>query len=96
MSKGRKLIAVLLTVNALLLAALLWVQVAETPILARPALAQRQQLPNAGLQRDRMLATLEAIRKSVDETRTILKSGRVKVEPVAPSSTGDAKSPRKK
>jgi uncharacterized membrane protein len=96
MSKGRKLIAVLLTVNALLLAALLWVQVAETPILARPALAQRQQLPNAGLQRERMLATLEAIRKSVDETRTILKTGRVKVVPVAPSSTGDAKSPRKK
>ena len=96
MSKGRKLIAVLLTVNALLLAALLWVQVAETPILARPALAQRQQLPNAGLQRDRMLATLEAIRKSVDETRTILKTGRVKVVPVAPSSTGDAENPRKR
>jgi uncharacterized membrane protein len=96
MSKGRRLIAVLLTINALLLSALLWVQVAETPLLARPAHAQRQQLPNAGIQRERMLATLEAIRKSVDETRTILKSGRVQVVPVAPSSTGDAKSPRKR
>ncbi|MHC4103160.1 MAG: hypothetical protein ACYSW1_20015, partial [Planctomycetota bacterium] len=95
MSKGRRLIAVLLTVNAVLLSALLWVQLAETPILARPALAQRQQLPNAGMQRERMLASLEAIRRSVDETRTILKTGRVKVVPVAPSSTGDAKSPRK-
>ena len=71
MSKGRKLTAVLLTVNALLLSALLWVQLAGTPILARPALAQRQQLPNAGLQRERMQATLEAIRKSLDETRNL-------------------------
>ena len=94
MSKGRRLIAVLLTVNALLLAALLWVQVAETPILARPALAQRQ-LPNAGLQRDRMIALLDAIRKSSEETKNILKSGRVKVVPVATSPTTDTKSPRK-
>ena len=96
MSKGRRLIAVLLTVNALLLAALLWVQVAGTPILARPALAQRQQLPNAGLQRDRMIAMLDAIRKSSEETKNILKSGRVKVVPVAPSPATDTKSPRKR
>ena len=95
MSKGRKLTAVLLTVNALLLAAILWVQVAETPFLARTALAQRQQLPNAGLQRERMIALLDAIRKSSEETKNILKSGRVKVVPVAASSPGDAKSPRK-
>jgi hypothetical protein len=95
MSKGRRLIAVLLMVNAVLLSALLWVQLAETPILARPALAQRQQLPNAGLQRERMLASLEAIRKSVDETRTILKTGKIKVVPVAASAPGDPKSPRR-
>jgi hypothetical protein len=48
------------------------------------------------MQRERMLASLEATRKSVDETRTILKTGRVKVVPVAPSPTTDATSPRKK
>jgi hypothetical protein len=96
MSKGRKLIAVLLTVNALLLAAHLWVQVAGTPILARTAMAQRQQLPNAGLQRERMITTLDAIRRSVDETKTILQKGRIKVEVVpAKPPARDARSPRK-
>jgi hypothetical protein len=42
-----------------------------------------------------MLASLEAIRKSVDETRTILKTGKIKVVPVAASAPGDPKSPRR-
>jgi hypothetical protein len=96
MSKGRKLIAVLLTVNALLLAAHLWVQVAGTPILARAALAQRQGAPNAGLQRQQMIALLDAIRTSAQDTKTILEKGQIKVTVVpAKPSTGGARSTRK-
>jgi hypothetical protein len=42
--------------------------VAGTPVLAQAALAQRQQLPNTDHQRERMIAVLDAIRKSTEDT----------------------------
>ncbi len=82
MSKTQRAIASLLTVNALLLAGLLWVQIAETPIMAKTASAaqQRQRLPNAGAQRQQMVSLLNEIRKSVESTKKTLESGRIKVQ----------------
>jgi type II secretory pathway component PulM len=79
MSRAQRTITSLLTVNALLLGGLLWVQIAERPILARQAMAQRS-LPNAGAQRDRMIRLLDEIRKSSADTKKLLEKGQIKVE----------------
>ncbi|MHC4140335.1 MAG: hypothetical protein ACYSUF_00150 [Planctomycetota bacterium] len=86
MSRAQRVIASLLTVNALLLAGLVWVQIAERPLLATPAVAQQRSLPNAGGQRDQMVALLNEIRKTSEATRRVLETGRVRVEVVAPST----------
>ena len=88
MSKAQRLITSLLTLNTLLLAGLLWTQIAETPIMAKTASAaqQRPRLPNAGAQRQQMVVLLNEIRKSVESTKTTLESGRIKVEVVGQSS----------
>ena len=78
----------ILTVNAVLLAALLWTQVATTPVLAQPAVAQSRTrptgriplLPNAAKQRDAQTGLLREIKESVDATRHLLERGGFKVE----------------
>ncbi len=76
MSKAQRLITTLLTVNAVLLAGLLWVQVAAHPIFAEVAYAQS---PNAGLQRDRMMRQLADIQKAAQATQKVLETGYVRV-----------------
>lgn len=74
---------VILTVNAVLLSALLWTQLANRPLLAHPAAAQQsvgEGIPNAAAQRQRQLEVMRDIKVSVDATRKLLESGKVKVE----------------
>ena len=83
-----KYLNTILTVNAVLLAVLLWTQVATTPVLAQPAVAQSRTrpsrtlplLPNAAKQRDTQAALLREIKESVDATRHLLERGGFKVE----------------
>ncbi|MBT8485401.1 MAG: hypothetical protein HKO59_06100 [Phycisphaerales bacterium] len=83
----------ILTVNALLLAGLLWTQVADAPALAADAVAGppvRNPL-DAGAQRQRMIDSINTMNRSLDGslrelTRTVgkmnqtLTSGRLRVE----------------
>ena len=85
MSRHQRLMTTLLTVNAILLSGLLWVQVASRPLFAREAAAQQRNLPNAGAQRDVMTKLLNEIRKSSDATYKILKSGQIKVVVTQPT-----------
>ena len=87
MSKSQRLIASLLTVNAILMAGLLWVQVAARPILAESAYAQRNVLPNAGAQRSQMIGILTDIKRSVEDTNKTLKSGKVQVRLAQPTNS---------
>lgn len=80
MTSGRYLNAIL-TVNAALLAAVVWIQLAGTP-LSSPAHAQvppEGGIPNAGSQRARMIDELSAIRDSIDGMRKGLEGGKMKV-----------------
>ena len=81
MSRHHRLMSTLLTVNAILLSGLLWVQLASRPLFASEAAAVTEQrhLPNAGAQRDVMTQLLNEIRKSSDATYKILKNGQIKV-----------------
>jgi hypothetical protein len=76
---------VILTVNAVLLAAVMWTQV-SVQSLSPAAHAQSGQgtpgggVPNAADQRQRMIESLREIHSSVEATRRLVESGRVKVE----------------
>jgi hypothetical protein len=73
----------ILTVNAVLLTALLWTQVSDRPLFADDASAQpsrRQGIPNAAEQRMRMVNGLDDLRQSVDGMSQLLESGKVRVE----------------
>jgi hypothetical protein len=75
---------VILTVNALLLGAVLWTQFAGGSGLAQPAMAQAQQQPNplmqAGEQRVRMVENLDRLTQNITSLQQMLESGRVKVQ----------------
>lgn len=78
---------VILTVNAVLLTGILWTQLASGPALVPTAQAQTQPpgsggvgIPNAADQRQRMIESLREIKGSVEATRRLLESGKVKVE----------------
>ncbi len=79
---------VILTVNAVLLAGLVWTQVAETPLLAETASAQNRSrlgppvpnVPNAAKQREKIVASVDRLKASVDETRRLLQSGGLEVK----------------
>ncbi|HVP74320.1 MAG TPA: hypothetical protein VMS30_11320 [Phycisphaerales bacterium] len=81
MTSGRYLNAIL-TVNAALLTAVVWLQVAGTP-LSNAAHAQVPPpdggIPNAGSQRARMIDELVAIRESMEGMRKTLEGGKMKV-----------------
>lgn len=87
---------VLLTINALLLAALLWVLVVERPIFAGEAEARvvksplvdkhvsgKQKAPvfaNATGQRQEIIAQLKLLNAGLARQQSMLESGRMKVE----------------
>jgi hypothetical protein len=73
---------VVLTINAVLLAALLWSAVAGRPLFSTEAAAQSRtryaevpNVPNAGEQRAEMVAALKDLKQSVEATNRLLSSG---------------------
>ena len=80
--RQRTYLNVILTVNALLLACLLWTQVAAAPFAAQTAIAQEPRLliPNAAEQRKKMIDAMEQINQSIDAQHRLLKSGAVTVK----------------
>jgi hypothetical protein len=86
-----KYLNVILTVNAVLLAGLLWTQVAEQPMLADSAVAQTRSRPNPGKkpsfykpnaseQRADQLEVLKQLNQSIKEQTSLLSSGKLQVE----------------
>ncbi len=86
---------VILTVNAILLASMLWVQVADHPILAENAAAQSRSkprqstanrhkqpfvFPNDADQRQKLIEEMKKVVTSVEATRKLIESGNIKVE----------------
>jgi hypothetical protein len=75
---------VILTVNAILLAALVWTQVAGSPLLAEQAAAQKDRagggMATAGAQRLRMVEALKDVQRSVEASKRLLESGKVRVQ----------------
>lgn len=75
---------VILTVNAMLLAGMLWTQVAEKPLLAETAIAQgsrnRVTIPNAANQRKLIADEIKKLNKSMEATRKLIESGKIKIE----------------
>lgn len=73
---------VILTVNAVLLTAVLWNGIAERPLLSSTAHAQGvpEGVPNAGMQRHQMIEGLRDVRSQLEATRRMLESGAIKVQ----------------
>jgi hypothetical protein len=75
---------VILTVNAVLLAGVLWTHVAGTPVLNSTANAQSPVggtgIPNAADQRQKQIEAIRELKVSVDATNKLLTSGKLKVE----------------
>ncbi len=80
-----KYLNTILTVNAALLSALVWTQLAGGPYLGSSASAFQAPptptggVPNAGLQRQRQIEELQAMRAAVDSMRKTLEGGKMKV-----------------
>lgn len=87
--RRRNYLNVILTVNALLLAGLLWTQIAGQPLVSA-AFAQDENdqsdegrqlgVPNAGKQREVMISRLTSIEAAVRDLQRTLASGKIKVE----------------
>lgn len=78
---------IILTVNAILLATMLWVQVADQPLLAENASAQRRTkpsnqfvFPNDAAQRQKLIEEMKKMSKSMEATRKLIESGKLRVE----------------
>lgn len=77
---------IILTVNAILLATMLWVQVADQPLLAENAVAQRRTkpkkpfVPNDAEQRQKLIVEMQKMGKSMEATRKLIESGKLRVE----------------
>ena len=76
----------ILTVNAVLLAGLMWVQVGGQPMLANTATAQvrtkpaKVHVPNSANQRQKMIDELRDLSQSMEALKKQLDSGTIKVE----------------
>ena len=74
---------VILTVNAGLLAAVVWTQLADRPVLAQPASAQSSQPVMKTTTADRQLRMIEIMgdmQTQLEAINTRLESGKLKVE----------------
>ncbi len=76
----------ILTVNAVMLAALVWTHVSDGPAIAGAAAPQAQTdadsnlgVPNAGLQRLQTLNEIKALRGDITRLEGLLSSGKMKV-----------------
>jgi len=76
----------ILTLNAVLLAGVLWTQVASRPLLAQNADAQVSNaqsmpgIPNSGAQREQMIRHLDRLNRNLEATMKVIEGGKVKVE----------------
>jgi hypothetical protein len=85
--RQQKYLNVILTVNAILLAGLLWTQVADRPVLSDEATAQSRTqprqpgvgIPNAAQQRMEMVDGIEDLKKAMAAQYRLLKSGELTV-----------------
>ncbi len=80
--RQRNYLNVILTANAVLLAGLLWTQVADTPLLATSASAQNRTkyaspptIPNAAKQRNDLLRAVQSLQASVDGLKRSVEGG---------------------
>jgi hypothetical protein len=76
---------VILTVNAVLLAGVIWTTISGGTALSQPAMAQTGTgsgagVPNAADQRQKMIEALREMKTSVDATRKLVESGKIRVE----------------
>lgn len=83
--RQRRYLNAMLTTNAILLGALVWTQLAETPGFDRPAVAapgavQPGPFPNAAEQRAEMIHALKSLQTAIDAQTDLLHSGRVRVQ----------------
>jgi hypothetical protein len=86
--RRRNYLNVILTVNAVLLAGLLWTQIAGRPLVSAahaqdendPANQGPSGIPNAGKQRDVMITHLASIEGAVRDLQRTIMSGKIKVE----------------
>ncbi len=86
MTRQGRYLNIILTVNAVMLSALVWMQIAgnsgSAPLGAQPAYAQSPPtggIPNAGGQRERMISELQAIKSSIETLRKTVEGGKMKV-----------------
>ncbi|MHC5026981.1 MAG: hypothetical protein ACYTGR_09520 [Planctomycetota bacterium] len=82
--RSRRFLNVILSLNAILLAGLLWASLAGRPIFASQAVAQvrskpAMMAPNAADQRATMIREMRNMQHAVDGMSKLLESGRVKV-----------------
>lgn len=77
-----KYLNVILTVNAVLLAGVMWTQLSDRAAFSSAAHAQSSGsgFVNAAEQRQRMIEALNEIKGSVEATRKVVESGKMKVE----------------
>ena len=93
---------VILTVNALLLAGLIWTQVADRPLLADTASAQVRsvpntpvRMPNAANQRYEMISALRDLKRSVDSMQQTVAGGNLRVEVTNIGNLNNQQAPRR-
>ncbi len=92
--KREQYLNVILTINALLLASMIWIQIAEQPVLAGPAVAQDGRrnpirVPNAAEQRKRIADEVQTLNRTLEATRKMIESGVIKVEVTNLDQIGD-------
>jgi hypothetical protein len=83
--KREQYLNVILTINALLLASLIWTQVADQPVLATTVEAQSARnppvrVPNAAEQRKRIADEILSLKKTLEATQKMLETTTLKVE----------------
>lgn len=86
MTRQGRYLNIILTVNAILLSALVWMQITGNTqsgsFGTQPAFAQSPPtggIPNAGGQRERMISELQAIKSSIETLRKNVEGGKMKV-----------------
>ncbi len=93
MRQGRYL-NIILTINAFLLSALIWTQVADRPVLIERAEAQTPSqgngIPNAAEQRKRMIESLREVNRRMDRIERRLETGELRVRVMNPEDMRSA------
>ena len=78
--KRSRYLNVVLTMIAVLLAALVWISVADRPLLSSSASATPPGLPDAGSQRREIQRAVEDVETDIEKLYKLLSSGKLRVE----------------